>query len=235
MQWALLQKGEYEDVLKVELASLRSLAHAPEMRLLVYALTASAWACAMLGRWDLGLEKGEASLRESEQAKDASLKSFTYAFSFAIVHRQQGAVKAAVDSGWRAVESAQTPADRQWAQVFYAWALVARDPVAAADILAPIASFYRSVEAAWPEAFASVALGEACLQAGRFREARDRLERAVELAERLEMNLIEAPAERLLGEVVLADGAPTPLNEPSGISSGRWQHSNDREPRMNWP
>jgi tetratricopeptide (TPR) repeat protein len=211
LQWAQLQKGEYEDVLKLEAAALGSLARAPEMRLLVYSLTASAWACAMLGRWDPGLEKGKTSLQESEQARDASLMCFTYAFSFALVYRHQGAIEQAIDSGRRAVEHSQTPAERQWAEVFYAWALAARDPVAAADLLAPIVSFYRSAGLDWPEAFAIVPFGEACLLAGRLPEARESLERAMELGERLEMRLIATPAERLLGEVMLADGRPDSL------------------------
>ena len=116
LQWAQLQKGEYEDVLRLEPASLRSLAQAPESRLLVYALTASAWACAMLGRWDLGLEKGMASLQESERVRDASLASFSYTYGFSVVLRHRGAVEEAIECGRRAVENAQTPAERQWAE-----------------------------------------------------------------------------------------------------------------------
>ena len=49
----------------------------------------------MLGRWDLGLEKGMASLQESEQARDASLTSLQLTrSSFAIVYRHRGAVEA---------------------------------------------------------------------------------------------------------------------------------------------
>ena len=59
-------------------------------------------------------------------------------------------------------------------------------------------------------------LGEACLQAGRLRDARESLERAIELGERLDMRLIATPAERLLGEVLLADGEPGSLERAQG-------------------
>jgi tetratricopeptide (TPR) repeat protein len=42
-------------------------------------------------------------------------------------------------------------------------------------------------------------------------QARESLERAVELSERLGIRLFGAPAQRLLGEVMLADGCPASL------------------------
>ena len=199
--------------MRLEAASLRSLAQAPEMRLLVYALTASAWACAMLGRWDLGLEKAMASLKESERVRDASLVSFSYTFGFCVVHGHRGAFEEAIECGRRAVENAQTPAERQWAESHYAWVLIARDPAAAEEQLAPIVSFYRSAGLDWPECFTAVPLGEACLSTGRLEKARECLERIVAIAERLEIRLFSTPGERLLGEVMLADGRPEALQQ----------------------
>ncbi len=211
LQWAQLQKGEYEDVLRLESASLRSLAQAPESRLLVYALTASAWACALLGRWELGLEKGRAALQESERVRDASLASFSYTYGLSVVYRHRGAVEQAIEYGRRAVESAQTPAERQWAETQYGWALIARDPAAAVELLAPLASSFRAAGLDWVECFAAVPLGEACLRTGRLDQGRDCLERIVAIAERLEIRLFAAPGERLLGEVMLAEGRPEAL------------------------
>ena len=93
----------------------------------------------------------------------------------------------------------------------YAWALIARDPAAAVEVLAPLASFFQSAGLDWVECFAAVPLGEACLRTGRLEQARECLERIVAIAERLEIRLFATPGERLLGEVMLADGRPEAL------------------------
>jgi class 3 adenylate cyclase/tetratricopeptide (TPR) repeat protein len=211
LQWAQLQKGEYEDVLRIEAASLRSLAQAPDMRLLIYALTATAWACAMLGRWEQGVERGRSALAESERVRDASLASFSYTFGLSILYRHWGKIEEAIDCGCKAVASAQTPAERQWAEGFYADALTQRDAAAAAAILKPIVAFYRSAGLDWPECWASTQLAEACLLLGRHQQARADAARVVELGGRLDIRLCATPAQRLLGEICLSAGDPEAL------------------------
>jgi len=211
LQWVRLQRGEYEDALMLEASSLRALAQAPDMRLWVYALTGSAYACAMLGRWSLGLKKGHQALQESERARDLSLVCFSYTFGLTIVYLQQGATDMAIECGRRAVESSQTPAERQWAEVFYGWALAPKDPAAAVELLEPVAAFYRAARLDWQDCFASVPLGEACCLAGRMEQARESLEHTVDLGGRLGIRLFSASAQRLLGEVMLAEGTSEAL------------------------
>jgi class 3 adenylate cyclase/tetratricopeptide (TPR) repeat protein len=211
LQWAQLQKGEYEDVLHLEAASLNSLTQAPDARLLVYALTGSSWACAMTGRWQQGLERGRRAVQESERVQDPSLASFSYMYGLCLVHRERGAIDEAIESGRHAMEIAQTPADRQWTEMQYAWALISRDPVRAAELLAPHSNLFRSLGLEWIEMFATMPLGEAWLRAGRLEQAQECLEHVLAAADRLQIRMFGTPAERLLAETLLADGRPEAL------------------------
>ena len=75
LQWSHLLTGDFEDAIFFEAPTLVALARAPNLRLRLYALGASAWAYGRLGRWDQAIEKGAIALAECEEAGDASLIS----------------------------------------------------------------------------------------------------------------------------------------------------------------
>lgn len=94
-----------------------------------------------------------------------------------------------------------------WTQITYGWTMLVREPDAAIDLLEPTVYFYRSLESIWLEGVAAVPLGEPYLRVGRLADARTTFERTIEITGARGMRLISAPAERLLAETLLAEGA----------------------------
>jgi tetratricopeptide (TPR) repeat protein len=116
LQWSHLIRGDFEDVLAFEVPALAVLARAPNLRLRLYALSASTWACARLARWDSGIERAMTALAECEQAADPSLISFA-CWNFSLPYIHKGAVEEAIQWSQRGFETAPTPNDRSWAQL----------------------------------------------------------------------------------------------------------------------
>ncbi len=201
LQWSHLQTGDFEDALAFEGPALAALARAPNLRLRLYALSASTWACSRLARWDSAIDKAMTALAECEQAADASLISFAH-WSLSIPYTHKGAVEEAVHWSRASFEGAPTPGDRAWAQLFYGWALIPRVPVEAIALLRPLVPMWLAKW--WLDVVALVALGEAYFNAAQLDEARATLEQAIEVSQPRGMLFMVAPAQRLLGEVLLA-------------------------------
>lgn len=206
LQWAHYHMSECDMALEIEPYSLQALRVAPDSRLFVYSMTASALACAMLGLWDVGIEKAEAALMESRGVNDKSLESFTFTFSYASLCRQRGQIAEAIGYGKHAVQCAQNPAEKLWAETRFGWALLVHDPDAAIELLEPILSAYSAARSVWQEGFAAVPLGEAYYRKGRLMDARQLLERAVDILAPRKLDWLTLPARRLLAEVALANG-----------------------------
>jgi class 3 adenylate cyclase/tetratricopeptide (TPR) repeat protein len=202
LQWSHLLRGDFEDVLAFETPALAALARAPNLRLRLYALSAATWACAALARWDSGIERATTALAECEQAADVSLISFAY-WNLSIPYIYKGAVEEAICWAQRGFETAPTPNDRAWSQLFYGWALIPRAPMEAVVLLAPLVPLWLG---RWnTDALALVTLGEAYFRAGQLEQARATFEQAIERAQPSGMLYVVAPAQRLLGEMLLAE------------------------------
>ena len=102
----------------------------------------------------------------------------------------------------RGFECSVTPGDRAWAQLFYGWALVLSAPEEAIALLNPLVPMW--LHRWWFDSVTLVALGEAYLRAGQLEQARATLEQAIEVSQPRGMGFMVAPAQRLLGEVLLA-------------------------------
>jgi class 3 adenylate cyclase/tetratricopeptide (TPR) repeat protein len=201
LQWSHLQTGDFEDALAFETPALAALARAPNLRLRLYAFSATTWACSRLARWELAIERGMTALRECEQAGDASLVSFAH-WNLSIPYIHKGCVEEALHSSRRSFEEAPTPGDRAWAQLFYGWASIPGAPAQAIALLSPLVPMW--LGRWWLDIVAIVALGEAYFRAGDLEPARATLEQAIEVAQPRGMLFMIAPAQRLLGEVLLA-------------------------------
>jgi tetratricopeptide (TPR) repeat protein len=212
LQWTHLERGEFEDALRYEPPALLALDRAPDLRLRVYSLSATSIAYAYLGCWDIAVERAQAALRDSEAVSDPSLVCFAQ-WVLCIAYTQKGAVEAAAEWGRRSYETAPTPGDRGWAQVCYGSACALCEPGLAIDLLEPVSEMYASAGALFHEAWAKVGLGNAYLAAGRLPDARRVLTRALEAAQSCTCFMVGGPAERLLGEVALAEGSAEALTE----------------------
>jgi tetratricopeptide (TPR) repeat protein len=83
--------------------------------------------------------------------------------------------------------------------------MIPRSPQRSIELLAPLVPMW--LGRWWFDAVALVALGEAYLCAGELVQARSTLEQAIEVAQPRGMLFMVAPAQRLLGEVLLATNA----------------------------
>jgi tetratricopeptide (TPR) repeat protein len=202
LQRSYLTKGDYDQVLALQVDVLRMMERQFNLRWYLWAVTPASLAYSWLGRWDEAVEEGHKGLRVGEEFSDNSVISFA-AWVISWAYTAKGDLVRAVEYGELGVQKALTPADKAWAQGPLVWAWCrAGEPHRGVELLAQVVSIQRAARFIWGEAYA-LFLGEGYWLAGEYDSATQTLEELLDIAERCGMKFLLGSAHRLLGEVAL--------------------------------
>jgi tetratricopeptide (TPR) repeat protein len=164
-----------------------------------------------MGRWDEALREGHKALKASEEHSNKSLISFA-ASMISLAYTWKCDIARAIEYAEMALQKAPTPADKVWAQTFFACALYkAGEAERAVDLLTPMIPAFQAAGNTFGVVYTSMMLGEAYLRAGEYDKAKETVEQGLKTAEEFGMKWDIGWANRLLGEVmleVIPDQAP---------------------------
>ncbi len=76
LQWSHFLKGDYDHVLALKEQVLRTMERGFNPRWYIWAVTATSFTYARLGRWEQAVEEGQKALRVGEEFSDNSIISF---------------------------------------------------------------------------------------------------------------------------------------------------------------
>jgi predicted ATPase len=206
LQWTLLYRGDFRDVLALEARVLRMMDRQFNLRWYVYSLNAGALAEASLGHWAAAVGKGEAALRTTEQFADSSLRSFA-AKTIAIIYLFLGDHRRAVEYAEVASEHARALADKIIAQGTLAWAWCRAGACERGiEILERGLAILRIGGFRPVEVWNLFSLADGYGLAGELTKARETADECRRLAEDSGMKFFVGAACRLLAEIALATG-----------------------------
>jgi tetratricopeptide (TPR) repeat protein len=208
----LLHNDNFDKAIALTEDVLRKMEQQFNLRLCVWAFCGASLAYGRLGRWDEAREEGKKGLRLAEEYSDNSMISFA-AWTVSWSYLFKGDLDQAIEYGDLGVQKAPTPADKMWAQTILAWVWCrAGEPKRGSETLAAILPIMQAGRFIPFEITLMPMLGEGYWLAGEYDNARDTLEKLLELAGRCEYRYFIGWAQRLLGEIAIetnpAEAAP---------------------------
>jgi tetratricopeptide (TPR) repeat protein len=167
-----------------------------------YALSIASRAYACLGRWDEAVEDAEKALSIAEEFSDNSMISFV-TWNLSIAYTCKGDLSRAIDCGKMSVQKATTPLDKAWGQRSLGWACCrAGELKKGMELLTTVLPIFRAGRFISSEIPLMCFLGEGHWLSGEDEQARQSLEKGLEMAKRCGMRYYSGFAHRLLGEIV---------------------------------
>ena len=201
LQWCYSDVAEHDKVIATKKYALHHIEKNFHLRYHIYALTAVSHAYRNMGCWDDAMAEGNKALQVAEEYSDDSLISFAaWMLSFVYVHKNDFSL--AEKYGQYAVDKAPTPADKAWTPTALAivWCRTGKFNKGI-EILSSISETYKAVNwvigVAWTKAF----IGEGYWLAGKYDNAMEALEEAVESSQKSGARYYLAFAYRIFGEV----------------------------------
>ena len=203
LEWSHFMRGDFDRVLALKKDILRTMEKQFNFQVYAYGLSIVCRACSYIGRWKEALIEGREALRVAEEFSDNSLISWS-AWHLSIAYTWQGDLARGIEYGKMAVEKAPTPADKAWAQrtLARAWCL-SGEPKKGVELLVEVSPVFRAGGFISAEIPLTCYLGEGYWLAGEYDNARQTLEKGLELMERCGARYYLGFALRLLGEVTL--------------------------------
>jgi tetratricopeptide (TPR) repeat protein len=197
-----LDRGDYDRVLALKEDVLRTMEHQFNLLFHTYALSIASRAYACLGRWDEAVEDAEKALSIAEEFSDNSMISFV-TWNLSIAHTCKGDLSRAIDCGKMSVQKATTPLDKAWGQRSLGWACCrAGELKKGMELLTTVLPIFRAGRFISSEIPLMCFLGEGHWLSGEDEQARQSLEKGLEMAKRCGMRYYSGFAHRLLGEIV---------------------------------
>ncbi len=195
-------RGDYDRVLALKEDVLRTMEHQFNLFFHTYALSLASRAYACLGRWDEAVEDAEKALSIAEEFSDNSMISFV-TWNLSIAHTCKGDLSRAIDCGKMSVQKATTPLDKAWGQRSLGWACCrAGELKKGMELLTTVLPIFRAGRFISSEIPLMCFLGEGHWLSGEDEQARQSLEKGLEMAKRCGMRYYSGFAHRLLGEIV---------------------------------
>ena len=201
--------GDLSQALLFKHDVLRMMRKQFNLRYYVYAYVFSAWAEALIGRWESAIEDGREALRAAEKASDKSLMSFSGWF-LSGVHTLKGDLPQALEHARKAEQEAPTLADKTWTQAALAWAMChSGAPGKGTELLETTLPLFRAGRYMPALLQSMLILAEGYLLAGRYDDARELLAETLETSRICEARGYLAWGCRILGEVNLQTDLPS--------------------------
>ncbi len=203
LEWGLLYKGEFEQVLTTGANLLRMMDLQFNLHWYSWGLCALSRANTCLGRWNDAVEEALKVMKIAESYSDSSMICFA-GRDLSIAYTSKGDLAQAIEYGELMSQKAMTPADKAWAQRSLGWSLcragVWRRGI---DLMVEALPVFRAGK--WMPSIIPMActLGEGYLLAGEDEEARKMLEEGVETFVQCGTRFYLGWAHRLLGELLL--------------------------------
>jgi tetratricopeptide (TPR) repeat protein len=196
-------RGDFDRVLALKKDILRTMEKRFNFKVYAYGLSIVCRACSYIGLWKEAVIDGRNALRVAEEYSDNSLISFV-AWNLSIAFTWKGDLARGIEYGEMAVEKAPTPADKAWAQrtLARAWCR-SGEPKRGIELLTAVSPVFRVGGFISAEIPLTCYLGEGYWLAGEYDNARQTLEKGLELLERCGARYYLGFALRLLGEVTL--------------------------------
>jgi tetratricopeptide (TPR) repeat protein len=197
-----LDRGDYDRVLALKDDVLCTMEDQFNLLFHTYALSIASRAYACLGRWDEAVEDAEKALSIAEEFSDNSMISFV-TWNLSIAHTCKGDLSRAIDCGKMSVQKATTPLDKAWGQRSLGWACCrAGELKKGMELLTTVLPIFRAGRFISSEIPLMCFLGEGHWLSGEDEQARQSLEKGLEMAKRCGMRYYSGFAHRLLGEIV---------------------------------
>jgi tetratricopeptide (TPR) repeat protein len=197
-----LDRGDYDRVLALKDDILCTMEDQFNLLFHTYALSIASRAYACLGRWDEAVEDAEKALSIAEEFSDNSMISFV-TWNLSIAHTCKGDLSRAIDCGKMSVQKASTPLDKAWGQRSLGWACCrAGELKKGMELLTTVLPIFRAGRFISSEIPLMCFLGEGHWLSGEDEQARQSLEKGLEMAKRCGVRYYSGFAHRLLGEIV---------------------------------
>jgi tetratricopeptide (TPR) repeat protein len=203
LTWSHLYRGDFERVLALKEDLLRVMEQRFNPLFYVNGVCAASRAYICLGCWDESAKEARKALKVAEEFSDNGLITFA-TWSLMMTYTWKGDLARAVEYGELAVQKAQTPASKRWAQrgLALAWCR-AGEPKRGIEVLTDALATFRAGNYMPGVIPTTCTLGEGYWLAGEVNKARQTLEEGLEIANRCGARYYAGFAQRLLGEIAL--------------------------------
>jgi class 3 adenylate cyclase/tetratricopeptide (TPR) repeat protein len=203
LSWSHSDRGDYHQVLALKEDFLQTMEQSFNLHSHTWVLSAASRACSYLGRWDEAVEEGQKALSVAEEFSDNSQIS-TIAWNLSMAYTWKGDLARAFEYGELAAQKAPTPADKALAQRALGWAWCrSGETTRGIELLTTVLPIFRAERYITNEIPLMCFLGEGYWLAGEDDQARQTLEKGLEMAERYGMRYYVGFTRRLLGEIAL--------------------------------